>query len=106
MFALGANKDQNAVAPDVIVASATLDVPHALLMVARRVKDGVWRPGVMFLGIKDGVVDLVINPRLESRVPPALRARIAAARDSIVAGTLRVPRVEFVADSVPVVAGR
>ena len=106
VFALGANKDQNAVAPDVIVASATLDVPHALLMVARRVKDGVWRPGVMFLGIKDGVVDLVINPRLESRVPPALRARIAAARDSIVAGTLRVPRVEFVADSVPVVAGR
>lgn len=27
-------------------------------------------------------------------------------RDSIVAGTLRVPRVEFVADSVPVVVGR
>ena len=106
VLALGANKDQNAVAPDVILASATLDVPHALLMVARRVKQGDWRPGVLFLGIRDGVVDLAINPQLASRVPPALRARIGAARDSIVAGTLRVPRVEFVADSVPVAAGR
>ncbi len=105
VLALGANKDQNAVAPDVIVASATLDVPHALLLMARTVRDGRFEPGVRFFGIRDGVVDLVYNPALADRVPAALRARIAAARDSIVSGTLRVPRVEFVDDSVPV-AGR
>ncbi len=105
VLAIGANKDQNAVAPDVIVASATLDVPHALLLTARAVKEGRWEPGVRFFGIRDGVVDLVYNPTMTDRVPPALRARIAAARDSIVAGTLRVPRVEFVDDSIPV-AGR
>lgn len=102
VLALGSNKDQNGVAPDVIVASATLDLPHALLAVARRVKDGTWRPGVMFFGIEDGVVDLVINERLADRVPAALRARIAAARDSIIAGTLAVPHVEFVNDTVRV----
>lgn len=102
VLALGANRDQNAVAPDVIIASATLDVPHALLLVARLVKDNSFQPGVMFFGIKDGVVDLVYNDALASRVPAELRARIAAARDSIVAGTLRVPSVEFVPDSVPV----
>jgi hypothetical protein len=48
-------------------------------------------------------VDLVINPVLSARVPAALSLRIAAARDSIVAGALRVPSVEFVPDSVPVV---
>ena len=103
VLAIGANADQNGVAPDVIVASATLDVPHALLLVAQKVKDHTWRPGVMFFGIKDGVVDLAVNPRLASRVPSALAARIRAARDSIIAGTLHVPHVEFVGDSVPVV---
>lgn len=101
-LAIGANRDQNAVAPDVIVASAILDVPHALLVMARTVKDGRFQPGVRFFGIRDGVVDLVYNPALQDRVPPALRGRIAAARDSIIAGTLRVPRIEFVGDSVPV----
>jgi len=102
VLAIGANRDQNAVAPDVIVASATLEVPRALLLVARRVATGEFRPGVMFFGIRDGVVDLVINPAMAQRVPAALRERIMAARDSIIAGTLRVPRVEFVPDSVPV----
>ncbi len=104
VYALGANRDQNAVAPDVILASATLDVPHALLRVARTVRDGTFRPGVMYFGIRDGVVDLVVNDSLARarRVSDALRARIAGARDSIIAGTLAVPRVEFVGDSVPV----
>lgn len=102
VLAIGANRDQNSVAPDVIVASATLDVPHALLLVARMVKEGRFQPGVMFFGIRDGVVDLVYNDSLRGRVPAPLRARIAAARDSIIAGTLRVPSVEFVHDSVPV----
>jgi basic membrane lipoprotein Med (substrate-binding protein (PBP1-ABC) superfamily) len=105
VLALGANKDQNAVAPEIIVASATLDVPHALLLMARTVRDGSFQAGVRFFGIRDGVVDLAYNAALADRVPAALRQRIAAARDSIVAGTLRVPRVEFVGDSVPV-AGR
>ena len=102
VLAIGSNRDQNAVARDVIVASAMLDVPHALLLVARMVKENRFQPGVMFFGIKDGVVDLVYNDSLASRVPPPLRARIAAARDSIIAGTLHVPSVEFVHDSVPV----
>jgi basic membrane lipoprotein Med (substrate-binding protein (PBP1-ABC) superfamily) len=105
VLAIGANRDQNAVAPDVIAASATLDVPHALLLMARTVKDGRFEPGVVFLGIREGVVDLVYNAALQGRVPEPLQRRIAAARDSIIAGTLRVPRVEFVGDSIPV-AGR
>jgi basic membrane lipoprotein Med (substrate-binding protein (PBP1-ABC) superfamily) len=102
VYALGSNRNQNSVAPDVILASATLDVPQALLLVARRVQGGQFRPGVMYFGIRDGVVDLVVNDSLAARMPAALRERIRAARDSIVAGTLAVPRVEFVGDSVPV----
>lgn len=100
VLAIGANRDQNQVAPDVIVGSATLDVPHALLVMAREVQAGAFRPGVRFFGIGDGVVDFVINPALAGRVTAAARAGIGAARDSIIAGTLRVPTVEFVPDSV------
>lgn len=106
VLALGSNRDQNGVAPDVIVASATLDVPHALLLVARIVKEGRFRPGVMFFGIRDGVVELAYNPSLADRVTAQLRRRIAAARDSIIAGTLKVPAVEFVRDSVSAVRRR
>jgi basic membrane lipoprotein Med (substrate-binding protein (PBP1-ABC) superfamily) len=102
VLAIGANRDQNAVAPDVIVASATLDVPRALLLVANKVKTGTFTPGVMYFGVADGVVDLIINPAMAGRVDERLVARINAARDSIIAGTLRVPRIEFVPDSVPV----
>jgi basic membrane protein A len=99
VLAIGSNRNQNSVAPDVIVASATLDVPHALLVVARTVKEHRFHAGAMPLGIKDSVVDFVINERLAARVPAALRARIAAARDSIVRGTLHVPHVEIVPDT-------
>jgi basic membrane lipoprotein Med (substrate-binding protein (PBP1-ABC) superfamily) len=102
VLALGSNRDQNDVAPEVVVASAILDVPRALLLVAGVVKGGRFSPGVRYFGISDGVVDLLINPRLAGRVPAELLARIAAARDSIRAGSLRVPGVEFVPDSVPV----
>lgn len=102
VLALGANKDQNGVAPDVIVASATLDVPHALLAMARSVKENRFQPGVVFLGIKDSVVGFVLNEAFRARVPDVLWTRITRARDSIVAGTLRVPSVEFVHDSVVV----
>lgn len=107
VYALGANRDQNSIAPDVILASATLDIPHALLLMARTVREGRFQPGVRFFGIRDGVVDLVLNDSLaRTAVPQALRARIAAARDSISSGLLRVPSVEFVSDSTPVAPGR
>ncbi|MFI5279528.1 MAG: BMP family protein [Gemmatimonadales bacterium] len=100
VLAIGSNRNQNAIAPDVIVASATLDVPHAVLVVARTVKEHRFHAGVMPLGIRDSVVDFVINERLAARVPAAIRARIAAARDSIVRGALHVPHVEIVPDSM------
>ena len=101
VLALGDNKDQNAVAPDVIVASATLDMPHALLLVARDVHEHRFHSRVINFGIRDGVVDFAYNGALVARVPASLRSRIAAARDSIIAGTLAVPHVDFVVDSLP-----
>jgi len=76
-------------------------VPHALLLMARTVRDGRFEPGVRFFGSETASWTSRTTRRWQLGVPEALRRRIAAARDSIIAGTLQVPRVEFVGDSVP-----
>lgn len=95
VYAFGTNKDQNALAPDVILASAVIDIPGAFLRVARDVKAGSFRAAITRLGIADGVITLVINPALRERIPPAVMARIESTRADIVAGRLDVPSAEF-----------
>jgi len=95
VYAFGSNKNQNDVAPDVVIASAVIDIPHAFVEVAQEVKAGRFQGRIERLGMKDGVVSLVLNPRLESQIPPEVKARIEQARQAIIGGTLNVPTAEF-----------
>jgi basic membrane protein A and related proteins len=90
VFAFGANKNQNDIAPDVILASAVLDVPEAFVQVAREVKEGKFRGEAHHFGMKEGVVSLAYNPRLEAKIPADARQQIARVQDAIKAGTLQV----------------
>lgn len=62
VWAFGSNKDQNAVVPGAILASAVLDVPAAYLQIARAVKDGTYVPAAAQMGAREGVVSVVLNP--------------------------------------------
>lgn len=95
VLAFGTNKNQNDVAPDVILASAVIDVPRAFLTVAEEVKSHRFVARIEKLGMKDGVVTLAINPRLATRIPADVGARIDAARRQIVDGKLIVPAADF-----------
>ena len=68
--------------------SAVIDLPHAFLLVATEVKSGRFVPHVEAFGLKSGVVEYVADPRLDSLVSPSLKARVAAAADSIAGGIL------------------
>jgi basic membrane protein A len=94
VLAFGANKNQNDVAPNVVLASAVIDIPRAFLNVAREVKEGRFTARIERMGMKDGVVTLDINPALRDRIPAADLARVEAAREKIVNGEIRVPTVE------------
>jgi basic membrane lipoprotein Med (substrate-binding protein (PBP1-ABC) superfamily) len=96
VWAMGMNRDQNDVAPEVILGSAAIDIPRAFLSVARTWQAGELRGEPVFAGAAEGVVDLILNPGLEDRIPGELLARVTAARDSVIAGTIDVPRVPFV----------
>jgi basic membrane lipoprotein Med (substrate-binding protein (PBP1-ABC) superfamily) len=95
VWAFGSNKNQNDIAPDVVISSATIDIPQAFVQIAREVKDGKFVGRIERKGMKDGVVDFVLNPRLESQIPAEVKARLQQTRDAILAGTLKVPTAEF-----------
>lgn len=92
----GANVDQNSVAPDVIIGSVVIDLPHAFLSVARDVKEGRFRPRVLRLGSTVGVTKFVLNPAWRARIPAGVLARLDSTERRIIGGELQPPRIEFV----------
>jgi len=95
VLALGTNKNQNDLAPDVIVASGVIDIPTAFLQIAQEVRQRAFYGHLIRLGMKEGVITLIYNQALQGRLPADVQARIATAQQQIVAGTLTVPSVEF-----------
>jgi basic membrane lipoprotein Med (substrate-binding protein (PBP1-ABC) superfamily) len=89
VYVFGSNSNQNAVAPEVTLASVVIDLPKAFLTVAREVKGGSFTPRVVDLGMKSGVVQLVLNPSLASRIPATTRTAVDSARRAIEAGALK-----------------
>jgi basic membrane protein A len=96
VYVFGTNSNQNGVAPDVVLASVVIDLPHAFLTVAREVKQRKFTPRVIYLGAKSQVVSLVMNPALADRIPPAVRAKVDSVQALLAAGALKAPRLEFV----------
>jgi basic membrane protein A and related proteins len=89
VYVVGANADQSALAPGQVLGSAVLDLPRAFLLVGREVKAGTFTPRVEAFGLASGVVRFEWDTTVAKRVSSALRTRIAAAHDSIAAGTLQ-----------------
>ncbi|HRP06927.1 MAG TPA: BMP family protein [Gemmatimonadales bacterium] len=90
----GANADQASLAPERIPASAVIDLPRAMLMVARDAISDDFKPRVESFGLESGVVRLVTNPAFPEILSPELLSRVQAAADSIIAGTLVVAATE------------
>ena len=95
VLAYGSNKNQNDQAPERVLASATLDVPRALLLVATQVKAGQWKAQPMRFGLSSGVVKIEWNDALRSRVSDELRAELDSLAAKIASGALEVPRGGF-----------
>ncbi len=95
-WALGMNRDQNDVAPEVILGSAVIRIPQAFLAVARASLGGRLGGAAVYEGASERIIEFVPNPAVIDRIPPELLDRVRAAGDSIRAGTLEVPRVIFV----------
>lgn len=88
VYVIGSNKDQRALAPDRVLGSAVIDLPRSFLLLAREVQEGRFVPREESFGLDTGVLSWVPNPALDSLLPAGFAARLSAAADSIMAGTL------------------
>ena len=95
-WALGMNRDQNDIAPEVILASAVIRIPEAFRTTVEEWQAGRVGGGPIYTGSSAGIIDFVPNPALLERVPEDLLDRIDEARRQIRSGALEVPRVPFV----------
>lgn len=84
-YAFGANLDQRALAPGRVPGSAVIDLPRALMAVAKEVQDGSFTPKVESFGLRSGVIRYEADSAIEAGLPAELRRRVSAARDSIIA---------------------
>src|SRR5437764_11309397 len=91
----GSNKNQNDMAPEVVVASAVLDVPSAFVYMARLVHDHQFKPHVYWLGMNERIVSLVWNDKLKLTMKPETVAEVARVEREIRGGKLEVPRGKF-----------
>ncbi len=88
VYVFGANADQSSLAPSRVLGSAVIDLAHAFLLVASEVQSERFTRRARIFGLGDGVVSYVPNPLLDSLIPEPIRARMKAASDSLIAGTL------------------
>ena len=95
VYAFGTNRNQNEMAPNVVMASAVLDIPAAFVEVARRVQEGRFQAAPIRLGMKEGIVSFVLNPSLASRIPAPVLQEIEQDTARIRSGELQVPRGNF-----------
>lgn len=88
VYVFGANADQSHLAPGHVLGSAVIDLPRAFLLIAAEIRKGNFTPRVEVFGLKSGVVRYVAASALDSLVPMKVKARMAAAADSISSGKL------------------
>lgn len=92
VYALGTNNDQNAIAPDVILASAPIYIDRAFVPIAQQVKAGTFKPNTTPYDMHSGVIGFVLNPQLESRIPASLKKQLDDMQKKITDHTFTVPK--------------
>jgi len=92
VYALGTNSDQNKAAPDVVLASAPIYSDKAFVAIARAAKAGTLVPSDAPYGMKEGVVDFVLNPKLQSKLPADTLTKLKETQAKITSGEFHVPK--------------
>jgi len=81
--------------PDVVVAAVEVDVPEAMLRVAREVRDGFFVGQVYSFDLGSGVLDVVLNPGLDPAVLEAANESLESARAEVTAGLIDLDHLGF-----------
>ena len=79
-------------------AILTALIPLVVVMLTRGASEakakapGTLKPSDKPFGMKEGIVDFVVNPKLKAALPAALQAKLADVQKRIMDGSFTVPR--------------
>lgn len=91
IYIIGSNSDQNHIAPSVTLGSVVIDLPNALMSIAREVKGGAFTPRVHVFDTRSGVMKWVLNPPMKTVVPPQVLQRVDSVERQMRDGTFAPP---------------
>lgn len=92
VLVFGCNSDQNGMAPEVVPASAIIDMKKAFAHLMDLVRDGKFEAKAYTHDLASGGVDIVLNPAFKDRWPAGAMERMEAAKARIQSGKLDVLR--------------
>ncbi|HLX60074.1 MAG TPA: BMP family protein [Planctomycetota bacterium] len=95
VLVFGSNDDQALTLPqfdDIILASASLDIPSAYLEICKQIKDGKFEKKTQFIGMQSGMVTVPFNKKLEAKIPADVRKKIDETIEKLKKGELSAPR--------------
>jgi basic membrane protein A len=90
-LAIGVDADQWPEAPGRVLTSMVKLVDTTVYQTIAELQGGRFLPGVRVYGLKEKGVDYVYNEHNKALIPEAVRARVEALRQKIIAGRIRVP---------------
>jgi basic membrane protein A len=89
-LAIGVDSNQNYLHPGSMLTSMVKHVDNAIYTEFMEMKNGTWKPGVTYLGLKEGGVDWVVDKDNRAVVSPAMEKRVNAAKTDIINGKIKV----------------
>ena len=94
---IGVDSDQNYLHPGKVLTSMLKHVDVATYTSFMDAKNGVWKPGILVLGLKEGGVDYAVDENNKAILTPEVRAKADAAKADIISGKIQVH--DYMADS-------
>ncbi len=95
-WAIGMNRDQNDIAPEVTLGSAIIRIEDAFLEITEAWQAGQIGGDAYFAGASGSVVDFIANPAVADRIPAGLLQQIEASRAAIRSGEFEPPSVQYI----------
>lgn len=89
--AIGVDADQWSEAPGYVLTSMVKGVDNAVFDAIQRVRQGQFRGGVYWYGLRENGVRYVYDEHNRALITPAVRARVEQLKAEIVAGRIQVP---------------
>ena len=89
-LSIGVDSDQDYMFPGKVLTSALKHVDVATYKSFMDAKDGIWKPGIQVLGLKDGGVDYAIDEYNKSLLTPEIKAKLDAIKADIISGKIQI----------------